>query len=168
MKTICAYCQALISQVSPLEDGIVSHGACHICALRLLKRGGLATPEEMRELAAIEAAAEPTVISVQVPATVAAALAVDAAAAREPFAVVAGRVLVAALNRREHDDYEPAIYIHSTHPLMRLWDVNRVLLQSEHAEIVVRDAARAPGQYTARLRYAGVAATIRCTVENPS
>lgn len=115
MTSVCSVCLALVTQVSPIKDGEVSHGLCREHELAALISGGMCTAEEVAEYSAIRAGYE--TLTVQVPPHVAAILrAVCALAERHSSrpadaALLAGVALSRQLNKMEYERYSIVSYI---------------------------------------------------------
>lgn len=113
MTVVCSHCLVLKQQMSPMDDGIISHGLCREHELELLIAGELATPLELEELAALRA--QHVELTVRVPAHVAARLRELCAAAAsvgrgvDPIAA-AGVALSREINRTEYESVPPAVY----------------------------------------------------------
>lgn len=114
MTSVCARCLIMKEQVSPLNDGVLSHGVCREHELELLVAGNLATTDEAAELAALRA--DYVEVTARVPGHVADRLrqlcaALERNLGRAPdMRLVAGQALARDLNRGEYETVPSAVY----------------------------------------------------------
>lgn len=114
MTSACSVCLALVTQISPIKDGEVSHGLCREHELAALIAGGMCTAEEVEEYSCLRSKYE--TLTVQVPPHVAAILRdLCAAVARSSSRpadsdLVAGVALSRQLNKMDYEKFPLCAY----------------------------------------------------------
>lgn len=115
MTSACSVCLLMLRQISPINDGRISHGLCKEHALAMLIAGGMCTIEEVGEYAGLRCEYE--TLTVKVPPHVAAGLralstAVEYSSGRSADPeLLAGLALARELNRMEYEPVQITGYV---------------------------------------------------------
>jgi len=114
MTSACSVCLVMLTQVSPIKDGEVSHGLCREHELAALIAGGMCTAEEVEEYSGLRAKYETLTVTVS-PHVAAILRDLCAAAARSSCRptdsdLVAGVALSRQLNKMEYERYSLCAY----------------------------------------------------------
>lgn len=114
MTTVCSRCLLMKSQVSPLNDGVISHGLCREHKLEALLAADLATLPEIEEFESLRE--EYVAMTVRVPSRVAARMrALTAVMTRcggpaPDLSIIGGLALAREINRSEYEPFPFQVY----------------------------------------------------------